>query len=40
MKIVIESLEKNTVFWKKLLTCGIEKLDELQCKLSFKLLSH
>ena len=28
------------VIWKKLLTCGIEKVDGLLCKLSFRLLSH
>ena len=35
-------LPKNSliVIWKKLLTCGIEKVDGLLCKLSFRLLSH
>ena len=28
------------VIWKKLLTCGIEKVDRLLRKLSFRLLSH
>ena len=41
MKIVIESPENSLiVIWKKLLMCGIEKPDGLQCKLSFRLLSH
>ena len=41
MKIVIESPKKLTdVIWKKLLTCGIETVDELLCKLSFRLLSR
>ena len=40
MKIVI-NLPKNSliVIWKKL-TCGIEKVDGLLCKLSFRLLSY
>ena len=41
MKISIESPEKLTdMIWKKLLTCGIEKVDGWQCNLSFKLFSH
>ena len=38
MKIVIESPPKNSliVIWKKLLTSGIEKVDGLLCKFSFK----
>ena len=41
MKIVIESPENSLiVIWKKLLACGIEKVDGLLCKLSFRLLSH
>ena len=38
MKNVIESPENSLiVIWKKLLTCGIEKVDGLLCKLSFRL---
>ncbi len=41
MKIVIESPENSLiVIWKKMLMCGIEKVDRLLCKLSFRLLSH
>ena len=41
MKIVIESPENSLiVIWKKLLTCGIEKVDGLLFKLSFRLISH
>ena len=39
MKIVIESPEKLTDR-EELLTCGIEKVDGLLCKLSFRLLSY
>ena len=28
------------MIWKKLLMCEIEKVEELQCKLSFRLLSN
>ena len=41
MKIVIESPEKLTdSICRKLLTCGIEKVDGFLCQLSFRLLSH
>ena len=41
MNIVIEFPEKLTeAIWKKLLMCGIEKVDGLLCKHSFRLLSH
>ena len=42
IKIVIESPQKNLLImvWKKLLMCGIEKVDGLLRKLSFRLLSH
>ena len=41
MEIVIESPENSLIaIWKKLLTCGIEKVDGLLCALSFRLLSH
>ena len=42
MKIIIESQKKNSliVICKKLLTCGIEKVDGLLCKHSFRLLSY
>ena len=35
-------IPKNSLIaiWKKLLTCGIEKVDGLLCKLSFRLLSY
>ena len=41
MKIVL-NLQKNSliVIWKILLMCGIEKVDGLMYKLSFRLLSH
>ena len=38
MKIVTESPEKFTS--EKFLTCGIEKVDGLLCKLLFRHLSH
>ncbi len=41
MKIVIESPEKLTDSnLEEMLTCGIEKVDGLLCKLSFRLLSR
>ena len=41
MKIVTESKKKILIeIRKKLLVCGIEKVDGLLCKLSFRLLSH
>ena len=41
MKIVL-NLQKNSLIaiWNKLLMCGIENVDGLLCKLSFRLLSH